>query len=157
MNSFATPARFTVALLVLSGASDLAPAGQPTWTPIPTGTTASVIGIWGASPDEVFAVGGEGVFLRYDGEEWLATSIEGTPHLVSLWGSAADDVFATGDGGLILHWDGGRWVPSRSGREDGALDAVWGSGPPGPPCRAVRGSTSPGSGAPPLTMSMPWA
>jgi photosystem II stability/assembly factor-like uncharacterized protein len=79
--------------------------------------TATVFGIWGASADDVWAVGGAeggagGAFAwRFDGDSWREA--EGFPAALSadtalwkVWGTAADDVWMVGTGGTILHYDG---------------------------------------------------
>ena len=85
---------------------------------------ATVYGIWGASPDDLWAVGGnvsEGAFAwRYDGNSWAEA--EGFPpvlvrsaSLFKVWGSAPDNVWLVGTGGVILQYDGDRLTQVRSG------------------------------------------
>jgi hypothetical protein len=85
-------------------------------------------GVWGTSPDDVFAVGEEGVILHYDGGGWK--EMEGGTHefLFNVWGSAPDDVFIVGHDGTILHYDGTTWVSVAAGTSNG-LKAVWGASP----------------------------
>jgi hypothetical protein len=78
--------------------------------------TATVFGVWGASPDEVWAVGGEpdiapGFVWRYDGSAWHDLTEQlpaqaGERALFKVWGRGADDVWFVGMDGLALHWDG---------------------------------------------------
>jgi hypothetical protein len=86
--------------------------------------SATVYGIWGTSPADLWAVGGnvtEGAFAwRYDGAEW--SEAEGFPpvlvrsaSLFKVWGSAADDVWLVGTGGVILQYDGERLTQVVSG------------------------------------------
>lgn len=83
-------------------------------TPAQAGT---IFGIWGAKPDDVWAVGGAGStptggFLwHYDGSKWEASplapsDLDATATVFKAWGTAADDVWFVGTGGLILHFDG---------------------------------------------------
>ncbi len=91
------------------------------------GTT--LFGIWGATPDDMWAVGGpsqapgtgvepEGnMVLHYDGTAWQRVEIQALldrpdsagDNLFKVWGADADTVFIVGDGGLALHYDGADW------------------------------------------------
>lgn len=86
----------------------------------------TVYGVWGASPDDVWAVGGfagrAGFAWHFDGDTWTDVPLpddiprDGVeiPALFKVWGRASDDVYAVGGLGTILHWDGQAWsvVPS---------------------------------------------
>lgn len=76
----------------------------------------TVFGVWGAAPDDVYAVGstggGNGFVWHYDGVAWSVVELPDdtpvlaggdTPGLFKVWGSAADDVWVVGDRGLVLH------------------------------------------------------
>ena len=76
----------------------------------------TVFGIWGVSPDDLWAVGGnviDGAFVwRYDGERWREA--EGFPaeqykghSMFKVWGRSAEDVWMVGTKGLALHYRGG--------------------------------------------------
>ena len=67
----------------------VAVAGMAVWSPMRSGTTESVIGIWGASPEDVFAVGAKGTVLHYDGQAWEPMAVDRAPHLVAVWGATA--------------------------------------------------------------------
>jgi hypothetical protein len=80
-----------------------------------TPSEATVFGIWGASPDDLWAVGGipskpgDAFVWRYDGSSWSVAA--GLPQAkvasyFKVWGRAADDVRIVGMDGVILHWDG---------------------------------------------------
>jgi hypothetical protein len=82
-------------------------------------------GVWGASEDEIWAVGGDpnvisdaATIWRYDGAAWSEVEIPaGAADAIAVykvWGAAADDVWAVGTGGLVLHWDGAAWSQSES-------------------------------------------
>lgn len=88
-----------------------------TFTPMTTPANGTVFGIWGASPTDVWAVGGaeggaSGAFAwRLSGDTW--TEAPGFPAAVTenavLWkvaGTAADDVVMVGTGGTAVTWDG---------------------------------------------------
>ena len=86
--------------------------------------TATVYGIWGEAPDDLWAVGGNvvsGAFAwRFDGSSW--TQGEGFPSelaesesMFKVSGRAKDDVWIVGTGGVALHYDGRRFTREPSG------------------------------------------
>ena len=90
-----------------------------------SGTTANLLAVWGAAADTVFAVGTDGVILRYDGEAWSAQESGTGETLRGVWGFASDDVYAVGNAGTLLHYDGSAWT-SRQSPTSRTLRAVWG-------------------------------
>lgn len=107
------------------------------WTRESSPTDRVLWGLWGASADELWAVGGDAVsdqpvLLRRDGASSTWSSVELPPlgvtshGLFKIWGRAADDVWIVGDAGAILHWDGVDWTatPDLEGTD---LISVWGS------------------------------
>jgi hypothetical protein len=84
-----------------------------------------LVGVWGSSPNNVFAAGGQrfdhGVILHYDGNTW-STQVD-TVNAKAVWGNTAGDVFAVGTS--ILHYDGSSWNTQLS--RAGSLSGVWGS------------------------------
>jgi len=111
------------------------------WTPMPTGTTADLYGIWGTSSKHVVAVGGtpmplpgKGLILRYDGRSWSQMSIAETPFLAGVWGSSRDNAFAAGVNLAILRFNGQTWAPMAANApispdKPNLLMRIWGSGP----------------------------
>ena len=83
---------------------------RPGWIAQASGTTNTLMGVWGADLSTVFVVGKAGTVLRWDGRTWSAISIGSASSLTSLWGASPDDLFVAGDGGLILHFDGTAWT-----------------------------------------------
>lgn len=100
------------------------------WEIMDTGSPGTTLfGIWGAAPDDVWAVGGptqarvgdiepEGdVVLHYDGTAWQRVEIQALidkpasqgKQLFKVWGAGADSVFVVGDVGFALHYDGSAW------------------------------------------------
>jgi hypothetical protein len=86
----------------------------------------AVFGIWGSSPSDMWAVGGEpgganGAFAwRLDGDRWVAA--EGVPDALTataaLWkvfGRGPSDVWIVGTNGNVLYWDGVTLAPSTTG------------------------------------------
>ncbi len=86
------------------------------FTTMQTPSRAAVYGIWGASPDDVWAVGNttatSGAFAwRLAGDAWvdepaLPAEIVSTSAMWKVHGCAADDVYLVGTDGIALHWDG---------------------------------------------------
>ncbi|MFO0632865.1 MAG: vanadium-dependent haloperoxidase [Nannocystaceae bacterium] len=82
----------------------------------------TVYGLWGAAPDDVWAVGGQagryGFLWHFDGSAWTDVPLPDDvpldgggelPGLFKVWGRASDDIYAVGGHGLMLHYDGTAW------------------------------------------------
>ncbi|HEY5924596.1 MAG TPA: hypothetical protein VIV11_23115, partial [Kofleriaceae bacterium] len=98
------------------------------WTSTPVAGT--LLGIWGRSPTDVFAVGGKtgsGSIFHFDGSTWTEMSIEtaGTKLLRGVWGTT-NAVFAVGENGTILRLVGSIWSAMGSPTSH-TLVSVWGS------------------------------
>jgi hypothetical protein len=74
-----------------------------------------LFGIWGTSPDDLYAVGSDGSprMWHRDAVDWaeVALPAEVADHtaLFKIWGRSAEEVWAVGDGGLALRLVEGRW------------------------------------------------
>lgn len=77
----------------------------------------TVFGLWGSSPEDMWAVGGadggaDGAFAwRLQGDTWqeapeFPAELAADKSLWKVWGSASDDVWLVGTAGLAVHWDG---------------------------------------------------
>ena len=101
----------------------------------------TVFGIWGATPDDVWAVGAgtsgrRGFLWHFDGTEWSETPLPAdvpvtnveTPGLFKVWGSGANDVWAVGGDGLVLHKGAAGWERRDLGRHDTLLTVGGGGG-----------------------------
>ncbi len=85
--------------------------------------TATVFGIWGASPTEMWAVGGapstEGFVWRLRGDVWEAETLPGDIASTSaMWkvnGTSAADVWLVGENGVALYWDGSTLTQEATG------------------------------------------
>lgn len=80
-------------------------------------TYGTVYGVWGANPDDVWAVGGDpiygtGAFVwRYHGGRFedvseLPVASKDVTAYFKVWGTSADDVWIVGTPGIMLHYDG---------------------------------------------------
>ncbi|MCY1059666.1 hypothetical protein [Nannocystis sp. SCPEA4] len=94
------------------------------WVAVETGVSVPLWGIWGAGPEAIWTVGGDGfvgppVVLRHDGTAWQPEALPPLPEechaLFKLAGTGADDVTAVGDFGVILHHDGATWTLQDTG------------------------------------------
>ncbi|MEW5849128.1 MAG: hypothetical protein AB2A00_09945 [Myxococcota bacterium] len=99
------------ALLLLLGCSE--------WRGVVSDTEATLLGMWGPTPDDVWAVGQElgplaigqvGRFVHWDGRSWTQMDQVDRP-LNTIHGTAHDDIWAGGAGKLLLHFDGSTWQP----------------------------------------------
>ena len=89
--------------------------------------------VWGSAGSDVFAVGGSGTILHYDGTGWSPMTWGAEFGFEGVWGSSGKDVYAVGgvDGfgiahGVILHYDGVCWRNVYS-TTDYQFTDVWGS------------------------------
>ena len=91
---------------------------RKSWTvvPVPEVRPRTFQQIWGASPKDVWSVGGR--MDHFDGARWDTSTIL-PAGLRKAHGSAADDVWAAGwkgnhkdDNGALFHFDGARWTES---------------------------------------------
>jgi hypothetical protein len=98
------------------------------FTRMDTPGTGQVFGVWGASENDVWAVGGEpdaepGFVWRYDGSAWsdvsdmLPASVKGTP-LFKVWGRTENDVWIVGLDGVAVHWNGTELELGDTGTKD---------------------------------------
>jgi hypothetical protein len=99
------------------------------FTRMQTPGTGTVFGIWGAAPDDLWAVGGspggaQGAFAwrlqAGHGDSWQAASevpaeLAARNALWKVFGHGPDDVWLVGTGGNVLHWDGSALTPSFTG------------------------------------------
>lgn len=111
------------------------PPGKEVWPNIST--------VWGSSPDETFAVGLQGLFIKRSGGTWKTISGPGMTYgswnLHGIWGAGPTMVFATGKlahdpldpyyKGVVFRYDGASFAKSGAEVPKVHLDAIWGSGP----------------------------
>ena len=69
-------------------------------------TSEHLLSIWGAAADEVWAVGGSGTALRFNGTTWMSDAPAQTQTLQVVWGLGVDSVWAAGSGNQISFNDG---------------------------------------------------
>src|SRR5688572_23187027 len=84
--------------------------------------------LWGASPEDLWAVGDDGIFLhRGAGGVWTSALTQAVfNHAV--WGSGPADVYALGTFD-VLHYDGAGWTAIDDPTLFGGEGDIWGTGP----------------------------
>ena len=107
------------------------------WSRQTTPTTQPLWGVWGAAPNDVWAVGGNGMepnatLLHYDGSTWTKETALPTlqkqrvGQFLKVWGTSADDVYVVGQRGVVLHRTQGQWREELVGASDD-LVSLWGA------------------------------
>jgi hypothetical protein len=110
------------------------------WTLQSSPTDQPLWGVWAASEDEAWAVGGDPiasgepdpVLLHWHNEEWTRVALPAVDRefraLFKVWGTGPDNVYAIGARGVILHYNGTAWRQQPSGTPRD-LVSLWGRGP----------------------------
>jgi len=109
------------------------------WTVQTTPTVEDMWGVWGAAPDDLWAVGGRGreegqaTLLHFDGTDWTDVALPTLERanvfaLFKVWGSSASNIYVVGQRGVVLHYDGSVWTEELVGASTDLI-AVWGTGP----------------------------
>ena len=96
--------------------------------PAPQGN--GLLATWGSSAQDVWAVGGAGTIVHFDGSKWSIVRSPTNNTLYSIWGSSANNVFAVGDRGTVLRWDGSTWTQLQlgaDGKDVAQIYGVWGA------------------------------
>ncbi len=102
------------------------------------GGSSSLVGIWGSTANDVWAVGGSGLRLRWNGTAW-ASAGSSNATFRGITGFGASDVWAYGSSDLskpyIERWTGAAWAPVSAPSASGAagsisgVSSLWGSSP----------------------------
>jgi len=85
--------------------------------------------ISGAGSNAVWAVGSNGVILRWNGSRWSREESGTSAFLTAVWAASPSEVFAVGGAWTWVHYDGSRWSEYRE-----LKTWVW---PPGSPTDSV--------------------
>lgn len=98
---------------------------EPQTVPVEQGLGA----IWGLGPRQIWAAGGSGTILFYDGNSWIDQTPPDTTagDLLAIHGTGANDVWIAGRFGVVQHFDGQTWsVVSNDSMAD--VFAIWAFG-----------------------------
>ena len=115
----------TLVLIFLVGLP-VAAGNFATLSPMNSGATGDLYGVWGANGDDVFAVGRSGTIVHYDGFTWDSVSSDNTNDLYGIWGVSSTKVFAAGSAGTIIRYNGSAWSSMSSGTTND-LYSIWGA------------------------------
>ncbi len=96
-----------------------------------------LVGVWGITSSNVFAVTSCGDLIRYDGSQWVSEgpipmhSPDGVePYLRDIWGTSSD-LFVLGSVNwhehCVFRRSGGRWTQETIDGHDGSYSGIWGS------------------------------
>jgi len=99
------------------------------WTkeaPPSSALTESLLGVWGASANEVWAVSDKGsIYGRSASGTWALVAKQTGP-LNAVWGTGPNDIWAVGPPDKAFHYDGSSWTSAPTGTKR-QLYSVWGS------------------------------
>jgi hypothetical protein len=120
--------------------SEEIPCDEADFCPVatPVSSRFALTAVWGATANDVWAVGSGGTIIHWDGTAWVGTptGVKNTFH--GVWGSGSSDVWAISASNVILHSEGfadgkATWTPAPSATEEDweatPLFAIWGTGP----------------------------
>ena len=89
--------------------------------------------VWGPAPDEVYAVGGQGVgadstgvMLRWDGTTWTEVALPAGTRRLHWVAGVGDAMWTVGEAGTSLRRSGGAWTEVATGT-DVSLWGIWGA------------------------------
>lgn len=91
--------------------------------------------IWGASPNDVWAVSATGIhpLWHFDGSQWSPWSREVSAGFECVYGISADNVWAGGINGGIYHFNGEKWSVAFTytikGMGQPEITDIWGTSP----------------------------
>ncbi len=106
----------------------------PAWHAVLQNLQPTLLGIWGTSSRDVFAVGGPrgngtpSAMIHYDGQAWRDLGPGGTDTFWWVHGTSTHDVWAVGENGRITHWNGTSAIEHVSGTT-ATLYGVWAASP----------------------------
>ncbi len=112
-------ATFACTVLSVIGLACPGVANGADWEPLDGSVPGSDLrGVWGSGPTDVYAVGGLGKALHYDGSGWSEIGGLGEWKMLAVWGRGPNSVYVSGiygpngypESGMILKYDGdGSW------------------------------------------------
>lgn len=107
----------------------------PVWTEVDSQSAKDLNAVWGAGPNDVWAVGNGGTIRHWTGatpKRWQIVDAPTAHDLNAVWGTGPNDVWVVGDHGTVLHFDGTRWTQPVAAFPAGLephLRGVWASAP----------------------------
>lgn len=121
-----------LAIVVAVGCSDdgsPATAKPVVWHAVASDDDAGAFyGVWSASPNDVWIVGGEAskaVVRHFDGSTWSRRDPPLQQKLRWVHGDGAGSVIVVGDGGSAALWKNGAWAAIPTGHDQAVLWGAW--------------------------------
>ena len=95
-----------------------------------SGTTNTLLEVWGLDATHVYATGAGGAMLRFDGTQWSSMPNDaGTDRDLGTCGAGRRRISSpSGQNGALLRWDGTTWTAMTTPVTI-ALFGVWGAAP----------------------------
>ena len=88
------------------------------------------LGIWGSSPNDVYAVEAGGLIMRSTGDGTWTGQVSGTgERLTGVWGSGPNDIYISVRSNVVLHSTGNGVWDHHVFQSGVTFSGVWGSGP----------------------------
>jgi len=80
------------------------------WNEVVTGLPWTMMGLWAASENSVYAINKELLVYHYNGQQWQTIPSPVTEgSLIDIWGVSSNEVYVLAGGGLFV-WDGNAWT-----------------------------------------------
>jgi hypothetical protein len=98
----------------------------PQWEKSETKVTTRLLALHGFAANDVWAVGDDGLALRFDGTQWTKVTSGTSQNLHAVWGATSNDVWVTGEGGIVLRWNGTSLQPVTGVPANRTFDSVRG-------------------------------
>ncbi|MBN9166046.1 MAG: hypothetical protein BGO98_24485 [Myxococcales bacterium 68-20] len=119
---------------------EVIPCSEVPWCPTQTNVESlySLTKVWGASPNDVWAVGAGATVIHWDGANWTRTPVppalpnplEVKNTFLSIWGRGPNDVWIASTTSTIYRKTGSGWVHQPAPlRYELPVKALWGDGP----------------------------
>ena len=81
--------------------------------------------VWVAPDGAAYAVGNGGVFMRYDGAQWVHLPSGTNTSLYTIWGTSSENIYA-GGAEVLMRYDGRQWSYYDLSA-DVAIRSIWGT------------------------------
>ncbi len=98
---------------------------QPEWTTMSSGTTKNLNAVWGASANDVYAIGDSGLILHYDGFVWNKINTGITENFYGMIGFSASEIYIVSP--VSVYKYDGNTLSIFYNNPGGFAPAIWGS------------------------------